>query len=219
MLLDQTSTMKSYTEEGVIKLFEATGLTLHLVGLNMERIRGIKFTTASNMYGGSCRGVDGVSHFQSEELTVNTTSQEAGFATVVIPRGLEYHSSDKRYYLCVRDYDSQEYIHQGTSRQLQIIMNRPFLPVWVMVVLLVILLCLSGLFSGLNLGLMSLDQTELKIVMSTGTEKEKSYAKVSTGSTILCSVILCCRQSCQYVEWEIFCCALYYWAMFWLTIH
>ena len=41
-----------------------------------------------------------------------------------------------------------------------------------------VLLCLSGLFSGLNLGLMSLDQTELKIVMSTGTDKEKSYAKV-----------------------------------------
>ena len=45
-------------------------------------------------------------------------------------------------------------------------------------VLLAVLLCLSGLFSGLNLGLMSLDQTELKIVMSTGTDKEKSYAKV-----------------------------------------
>ena len=52
------------------------------------------------------------------------------------------------------------------------------MPTWASVVLLCVLLCLSGLFSGLNLGLMSLDQTELKIVMSTGTEKEKSYAKV-----------------------------------------
>ena len=101
-----------------------------------------------------------------------------GFATVFIPGGLEYHSSDQRYYLCVRD-DTGEYIHQGTQNQLQIEMSRPLLPVWVMVVLLVILLCLSGLFSGLNLGLMSLDQTELKIVMSTGTDKEKAYAKVS----------------------------------------
>ena len=50
---------------------------------------------------------------------------------------------------------------------------------WASVVLLGVLLCLSGLFSGLNLGLMSLDQTELKIVMSTGTDKEKDYAKVS----------------------------------------
>ena len=36
----------------------------------------------------------------------------------------------------------------------------------------------SGLFSGLNLGLMSLDQTELKIVQNTGTDTEKGYATV-----------------------------------------
>ena len=37
---------------------------------------------------------------------------------------------------------------------------------------------LIKLYLGLNLGLMSLDQTELKIVMNTGTIKEKDYAKV-----------------------------------------
>ena len=68
---------------------------------------------------------------------------------------------------------------QGRDAAVSIQMRAaPLWPTWVNFIFLAFLLCLSGLFSGLNLGLMSLDQTELKIVMSTGTEREKSYAKV-----------------------------------------
>ena len=67
---------------------------------------------------------------------------------------------------------------QGGGPGLTVRVRRPLLPLPLTIALLALLLCLSGLFSGLNLGLMSLDQTELKIVMSTGTEQEKSHAKV-----------------------------------------
>ncbi len=54
---------------------------------------------------------------------------------------------------------------------------------------------LSGMFSGLNLGLMALDPMELRIVQSCGTEKEKKYARKiepirSKGNYLLCSLLL-----------------------------
>ena len=54
---------------------------------------------------------------------------------------------------------------------------------------------LSGIFSGLNLGLMALDKTELKIVMNTGTTKEKQYAQAIEpvrrhGNFLLCTLLL-----------------------------
>ena len=49
-------------------------------------------------------------------------------------------------------------------------------PVWLLAIACVALLILSGLFSGLTLGLLSLDTTSLKIVADAGTGKEREYA-------------------------------------------
>lgn len=57
------------------------------------------------------------------------------------------------------------------------------------------LLCLSGMFSGLNMGFMALDPMELQIVQNCGTEKEKNYAQKiepvrSQENYLLCSLLL-----------------------------
>ncbi|KAK4297714.1 hypothetical protein Pmani_029882, partial [Petrolisthes manimaculis] len=69
------------------------------------------------------------------------------------------------------------------------------LPLWLQGCFIVVLLVLSGLFSGLNLGLMALDKTELKIVSNTGSNEERSYARAiepvrSHGNFLLCTLLL-----------------------------
>ena len=53
------------------------------------------------------------------------------------------------------------------------------MPIWLMGIICVVLLCLSGLFSGLNLGLMSLDHTELQILINTGSDNDKRWVGVT----------------------------------------
>lgn len=59
----------------------------------------------------------------------------------------------------------------------------------------VALICLSALFSGLTLGLMSLDKTGLEIIVASGEEPEKTYAEKilpvrKRGNELLCTLLL-----------------------------
>lgn len=55
------------------------------------------------------------------------------------------------------------FIHQGTEPWLRITSSELVVPIWLAIIIIFSCLCFSALFSGLNLGLMSLDRTELKV--------------------------------------------------------
>ena len=88
----------------------------------------------------------------------------------------------KEYALCARSADGGRWVLFGDSdgRVLVVEARRSLLPMWFQCVLLCGLLVLSGMFSGLNLGLMALDPMELRIVQSCGTDKEKKVLKAHT---------------------------------------
>ncbi|XP_017283366.1 metal transporter CNNM4 isoform X2 [Kryptolebias marmoratus] len=103
----------------------------------------------------------------------------------------------KVFGLCVLEAQEQKWqlLDDRDGRLLVVEEKKSLLPIWLQVILISCLLVLSGMFSGLNLGLMALDPMELRIVQSCGTEKEKKYARKiepirRKGNYLLCSLLL-----------------------------
>ncbi|XP_047448230.1 metal transporter CNNM4 [Mugil cephalus] len=122
----------------------------------------------------------------------NTT----GVVTLII-RQLRKTEVVKVFGLCVLDVQEQKWqlLGEKESRLRVVEEKKSLLPIWLQVILISFLLVLSGMFSGLNLGLMALDPMELRIVQSCGTEKEKKYARKiepirRKGNYLLCSLLL-----------------------------
>ena len=134
--------------------------------------------------------------------TVSSVEQPAGNSTSdsLLPQiaTLELSlssSSSKTYYFCLQGEADINFVHQGSGEWVQIKISPPLLPLWAEIIFICILLILSGLFSGLNLGLMSLDPTTLKIIMESGSKRHKVYARLiykvrKRGNYLLCTLLL-----------------------------
>ncbi|KAM9306946.1 LOW QUALITY PROTEIN: metal transporter CNNM4 [Pholidichthys leucotaenia] len=128
---------------------------------------------------------------------MNVSSQGTSGLLSVHIKPLRKSEPQKEYALCTPSADGARWVLLGESdgRVLVVEEKKSLLPMWLQVIIISCLLVLSGMFSGLNLGLMALDPMELRIVQSCGTDKEKKYARKiepirSKGNYLLCSLLL-----------------------------
>lgn len=173
----------SKIEDGILEVTAETLVLLRFYGEGLSRESRIAFTSTAGKFNSTCEEDRSKSfEFRKNEL------QEIKEAEVKLSFG-------GPYYVCLRPGSRSKWIHQGDEKSLRIRTTKKTFPQWLEIVFIALLMCLSGLFSGLNLGLMALDPTELKIVMNCGNSNEQRYAKQiqpirKHGNYLLCTLLL-----------------------------
>uniref|UniRef100_A0AAV2LN59 Metal transporter n=1 Tax=Knipowitschia caucasica TaxID=637954 RepID=A0AAV2LN59_KNICA len=212
----------SFMDRGYLRVSERSRVKLRVYGqnINNETWSRIAFTEHERSRpGGSADSPSGESHedlsgshpcgIRTSDIIILphiTLSRKTSGVVEIEVKPLRKTERSKSYYLCVAtstpagSYDpwteNTWIYHDGEDTKVIVVEEKKFLlPFWLQVIFISMLLCLSGMFSGLNLGLMALDPMELQIVQNCGTEREKNYAKKiepvrSQGNYLLCSLLL-----------------------------
>ncbi|XP_031665472.1 metal transporter CNNM4 [Oncorhynchus kisutch] len=209
MRLERSDKPATTTDDGVIQVTEESTVQLRFYGvqLNSGTWAQIRFTERGD---GSDEGGDNNIIDDTPNRTCVDFTKDFSIATYmnISSRGttgilsinikpLRKSEPHKEYGLCIKSLTNGRWALLGDSDgRLRVVEGeKTLLPLWFQIILICCLLVLSGMFSGLNLGLMALDPMELRIVQSCGSEKEKKYARKiepirSKGNYLLCSLLL-----------------------------
>ncbi|XP_069379072.1 metal transporter CNNM4 isoform X2 [Paralichthys olivaceus] len=203
--LEQSNTSAGTTEAGVIQVTEGSDILFRFYGLHLfpNSSALIKFTelNTSDKFEANTTALDRTCLEHTKDIVVKGSMQVRSQNTsgLVFLQIKQLRKSEvlKVFALCVRDPQAEEWhqLDDGDGRLVVVEEKKSLMPIWLQVILISFLLVLSGMFSGLNLGLMALDPMELRIVQSCGTDKEKKYARKiepirRKGNYLLCSLLL-----------------------------
>ncbi|XP_023682243.2 metal transporter CNNM4 isoform X1 [Paramormyrops kingsleyae] len=204
MRLERSDKPATTTDDGVIQVTEQSSVQLRFYGVQMNSgtWSQIRFMERGDRDGGAG---DDSSNRTCSDFTkdfsisnyMNVSSEGTSGLLAVDIKPLRKSEPAKDYSLCVRrSPEDKWYLLGDNDGRLRVVEEKKsLLPLWLQVMLIMCLLVLSGMFSGLNLGLMALDPMELRIVQSCGTEKEKRDARKiepirRKGNYLLCSLLL-----------------------------
>ncbi|XP_054612359.1 metal transporter CNNM4-like isoform X2 [Dunckerocampus dactyliophorus] len=200
MRLESSDKPANTGDDGVLQVTEDSSVRLRFYGLRLHSAAWtlVRFTELGG--GEAGEPPERTCSDFTKDIGVGTFMNVSGRGTAGLLRvhvkPLRKSEPSKEYALCTRSADGRWLqLEDGDGRVLVLEERKSLLPLWLQVILISCLLVLSGMFSGLNLGLMALDPMELRIVQSCGTDKEKKYARKiepirSKGNYLLCSLLL-----------------------------
>ena len=123
-----------------------------------------------------------------------SASSQNSVLVELLAKDLRRGEKIKYYSMCA--FDGSKWEHYRTRDFWVAVAERSAVPeLWLQVLVSVLLLGLSALFSGLNLSLLALDPVELQVLQNSGTDKEQNYArKIESvrrhGNYVLCTLLL-----------------------------
>ncbi|XP_060824579.1 unextended protein isoform X2 [Bombus pascuorum] len=178
----------SYREDGIPEILAGSKAVIRLFGFGFTEGTLITFTDEPAKRGSICDKI------KTNEFLIKNVRNNTATIDVVLPLGSPFFICVKQPVYGEANPNTLLFRHQGTESWQTIYTYEKFLPLWLSIVIIFMCLTFSALFSGLNLGLMAMDRTELKILCNTGTEKEKQYARTiqpvrNHGNYLLCSIL------------------------------